>query len=352
MKNFLTFLATVCLTMSVWAQDKGFVHVATADNISTNWTYIDHPDLNGNPDARFLFSQRFNGVNNNHPTGIWYNGTNWTIYNEDLSPMPVGAAFNIYIPADSPVTVHIADASNTTDYFTKLSGYTEEQWLFYNTYWNPHTVYNPYVYGNDYWEGDRYLYVETFDPIPYNSAFFVMRGEDISATLGSVSSNAGNTSGSHLIINHPALNNNPNAVFVYSHYYGYLDNNSDLPTVTEAEYDVIAGRWQIYSYGGTFPEGVWFDFIIPDQILGTNEVQEEVSKISIYPNPVADKVNISSSKKEIQEVQIYDATGKQVKVFTQNGKTVSFDISALPGGMYITKVLTDEGWFSQKLIKK
>jgi len=352
MKTIFTILVTVIFSLNVTAQDKGFVHIATAGNITSNWTIIDHPDLNGNSDARILFSQRYNGVDNNHPTGVWYTGSRWAIYNEDIAAMPVGAAFNVYIADDSPVAVHIADSSNTTGYYTELSGYTANDYLFYITYWNPHSVYNPYVYANQFWSGNRVLAVETLDNIPNNAAFFVMKGTNISAYLGSVASNSSNISDGRLTIDHPALNDNPNAVFLYSHYFGAGGNNGLLPVVTETEYNNSTGRWQIYAYGIGFPEGVWLDLIIPDMILGTNEMQAEVSKITLYPNPVVNNVNISSSKKEIQEVQIYDVSGKQVKTFMQTGKTITLDVSALQFGTYIAKIKTDEGWFSQKLIKK
>ena len=74
--------------------------------------------------------------------------------------------------------------------------------------------------------------------------------------------------------------------------------------------------------------------------------------ISLYPNPVVDMVNIASSKENIQAVEIYDVSGKMVQTFKDSGKSVSINVSALPSGMYIAKVLTDEGWFSKKLIKK
>lgn len=354
MKTIFTIFMTVGLTLSVWAQDKGFVHTVTADNLY-NYDYVtalDHPDLNGNPDARFLFSQRYEGTSNNHPTGIWYNAGTWTIYNEDKEAFPLGTAFNIYIPDHSTTEVHIANSSNTTDYYTELSGYSELDFLFYNTYYNPHSVYNPYLYANQFWEGKRVLGVETLENIPNNAAFVVMKGVGTSATGGGVASTPSNTVNNHLIIDHAALNNNPNAVFIYSHYFNYLGNDTLLPAVTEAAYNASTGHWQIFNYGGDFPEGVWIDFFIPDLILGTNDIQTEISKIKLYPNPAVDYVNISSSNKEIKEVQMYDITGKQVQFFVQKGKEITLNISALPAGIYIAKIKTDEGWFSQKLIKK
>ena len=80
-----------------------FKHVATAGNIAGNYTTIDHPLLNGNPDAIFNFSHNWgiSGASSNviidKATGVWYTGSNWAIYTEDLSAMPENAEFDLYI---------------------------------------------------------------------------------------------------------------------------------------------------------------------------------------------------------------------------------------------------------------
>ena len=54
-----------------------FVHVATTDNIVSNWTYLDHPLLNGDDSAIFFVTQNYSpagesGVRNAHVIGVWY----------------------------------------------------------------------------------------------------------------------------------------------------------------------------------------------------------------------------------------------------------------------------------------
>jgi len=64
-----------------------FTHVATAGN-SDQWvTYINHPLLNGNPDAIALATQNWNPGNggeiyNDHHIGIWYDTVEqkWSIF--------------------------------------------------------------------------------------------------------------------------------------------------------------------------------------------------------------------------------------------------------------------------------
>ncbi len=78
-------------------------HVATAGNISSNWTVIDHPLLNGDPDAMFVFTHNWgtSGTSANvvmdNTMGVWYDGSNWAIFTEDLTAMPQDAEFDIYV---------------------------------------------------------------------------------------------------------------------------------------------------------------------------------------------------------------------------------------------------------------
>ena len=81
--------------------DRVFIHTTTTSNTEKNWTLIDSPlayDVNklvfvmprGLPDNK--------EVNNVHPLGVWYSGSQWAIFNQNESDvMPLGTAFNILI---------------------------------------------------------------------------------------------------------------------------------------------------------------------------------------------------------------------------------------------------------------
>ena len=81
-----------------------FTHQATVDNIYSNYTYIDHPLANNNPDALVFVTQNWNpgggfGIYNDHQIGVWYYGVarRWAIFNQDKVAMPEGAAFNVLV---------------------------------------------------------------------------------------------------------------------------------------------------------------------------------------------------------------------------------------------------------------
>ena len=83
-----------------------FVHKATAANIILNWTDINNPLTNNNPNAIVLVTPNWNpdggsdGVYDNASIGVWYDYSNnkWSIFNQDKSAMPVNASFNVLIP--------------------------------------------------------------------------------------------------------------------------------------------------------------------------------------------------------------------------------------------------------------
>lgn len=84
-----------------------FKHVAASDNYIT---YLDHPLLNGNPYARMLVVHDYTNATGqmgyiNSELGVWYDGSHWTIYTEDTSPLFIGATFNVLIMGESNTAI-------------------------------------------------------------------------------------------------------------------------------------------------------------------------------------------------------------------------------------------------------
>lgn len=83
--------------------------------------------------------------------------------------------------------------------------------------------------------------------------------------------------------------------------------------------------------------------------LGLSQ-NEESPKLTLYPNPVTNNLHLSSSNHKIEKVMIYSITGALVKSISNNVENI--DVSNLNTGSYVVKVTTDEGSFTQKIIKK
>jgi hypothetical protein len=98
------------------SDEAAFVHTATVANIGSSETYIDHPALNGHPEARFVATQFFGpvGVYNAQVIGCYYHSglSQWALFNESGAAMPVGASFHVVVPPASRTFLHVAAASN------------------------------------------------------------------------------------------------------------------------------------------------------------------------------------------------------------------------------------------------
>lgn len=81
-----------------------FLHEADLLNTAGNYTYLDDPLTNGEPDAVVSVTQNWNpgggrGVYNDHPVDTEYDAKveQWAVYNRDDASIPEGAAFNISV---------------------------------------------------------------------------------------------------------------------------------------------------------------------------------------------------------------------------------------------------------------
>ena len=88
---------------NVLVLEQAFCHRVTPENlIGSNGTWLSSPAARGNPDAIVLVTPNWNpgglgGVYHDHPIGVYYCVDRWAIFNQDMAPMPLGAAFNVWI---------------------------------------------------------------------------------------------------------------------------------------------------------------------------------------------------------------------------------------------------------------
>lgn len=75
-----------------------------------------------------------------------------------------------------------------------------------------------------------------------------------------------------------------------------------------------------------------------------------IPKLTLYPNPVANQLYISLPEQTIKNISIYSFTGTLVKIISNEVEYI--DLSNLHAGSYLIRVTTDQGTFSQKIIKK
>ncbi len=75
----------------------------------------------------------------------------------------------------------------------------------------------------------------------------------------------------------------------------------------------------------------------------------ETNTISVYPNPAINSISFSGLK-EVGNAQIYSVLGDKILEHTIEGNS-SLDVSGLPSGVYLIKIISDTKIFETKFIK-
>ncbi len=99
--------------------------------------------------------------------------------------------------------------------------------------------------------------------------------------------------------------------------------------------------------------GVKIDDFLISGTLGVNTLA--TNKIKLYPNPTNGIITLSVDENSIiKSFEIYDLSGKLIKnsTFTENSPTnINIDLSNFSQGIYFIKVTSDEGIYSNRLLK-
>ncbi len=83
-----------------------------------------------------------------------------------------------------------------------------------------------------------------------------------------------------------------------------------------------------------------------------NSIEEEaVIELSAYPNPFKDELNIVLNSNKEGILSIYNSQGKLIRTERLSGSNSVISTNQLPFGMYFLEVATDEGRFTQRLVK-
>jgi hypothetical protein len=281
--SFFIFIGSEALTKYAWR------HAATAWNISGNSTRIADADQDGNGllyvrqnhGARILVTPVTTpgGVVNNHPIGVWYDGTDWNIFNEDDAAMPVGAEFNVrpegndFSGYQGWPALHRSTTANTFWNDTvatenNLPGNPEA--LVQITHnWNPPDFNSftklPSPLGVWFTGHDWSMFTQNFSAMPidigFNTQSLGYAGEGAFVHIAT----AANTSGAITTLNNDDTNENSEAMLFVTPNWNpngakgvYFNDNFSV------EWNADASRWSIRSLSGTtIPVGTSFNVYVP-----------------------------------------------------------------------------------------
>lgn len=345
----LLLIQLFIISSIILGQSKMYVHTATTDNIVGWSTRLDHPDLNGNPNAAILIAHSWNGdgapgVYNDNVSGVHYDGSVWWIYNEDTYDLVVGSKYNVFIGDPDNLFIHQITHDNLIDDYSTIlpEGYADEILFFTNKY----NVYNNHRFSWDLVGERRYLYNPEFTLIPINAQFHVY--EPMTELLYTHVTTSATIVNNYTLIDHPQLNNNPNATFLFCHFYGLNGEDTEVNINKNLGVWYNGSRWSIYTEDQSpMPVGLVFDILIADNEMSTNDPVSEM-KFTVYPNPVVNVLNVDADF-PIEKIEIMDLTGQILK---KSSDVTSIDMSDLPKGVYIVHVSSANSKSSKKVIKK
>lgn len=83
------------------------------------------------------------------------------------------------------------------------------------------------------------------------------------------------------------------------------------------------------------------------------EIVDVRKKIDVFPNPVTDFLTIELDPSEIQSINVFDATGKQLNIPNHRlSNYVRIDVSLLQAGQYFIQAITTGGLYNTSFSKK
>jgi len=172
--------------LSVSPSDQAFTVTGNAANTTQNWTKIDHPATNNNPNAVLFVTQNFNGKYNPKPIGVYYDGRNWAIYLQDRSPMPAGLRWNVLVGgygntsniSGAAVSILTASGANKTNklgkYIVSTGARDVAQRTFFTQRWGTERTYNNNIPAM-WWDGDSWtIFNNNRKEIPDGAGFSLL----------------------------------------------------------------------------------------------------------------------------------------------------------------------------------
>lgn len=242
-------VATIATAMKV---PEVFEITATQANTNGHIIKIDNSLTNNNPNVVVFATQKFGNYNANE-IGVWYNGSAWTVFNQNRQPIPLGSKFNI-LAFESPasgVFTHTTDASNTKGHITTLdNSYTNGKGEIIAVVTQQFGKYNTSPIGLWWTNGKWTIFNQNMSPMPIGTKFnvFVMRG-DAAKKYGEFTASAfqhkvetDNKPMPHVsAFDEASTNNNASAlVFTTQRWIGTYNSNP-----TGVWYS--AGKWTIFN---------------------------------------------------------------------------------------------------------
>ena len=120
--------------------------------------------------------------------------------------------------------------------------------------------------------------------------------------------------------------------------------NNNYLFLNWTENGVIVSSESDYSFVVTGNRTLAANFVFYD---GVNELEDAVS---VYPNPTSNKVYIEGNR--LRKIEVFNALGVLVVSEKVSDSHIEIDLQHLPAGIYCLRIYSEDGAFSQSVVKE
>ncbi len=410
MKKIKIYLLSVCLIFTTLTiQSQTFTNYTTVDGLPNNNVLCLAQDTAGN-----MWFGTQNGIAKFDGVSTWtiFNKTTHsTLADNNITAIAVDSDNNIWVGTDFGVSVydgvnfttyttvnglgnnrinHIAQAANGDIWFGDFSGATVYDGLTFTAYGTGDGLpFGGIKYVDFDSNGDVYMASGLGGVVQYNGLAFTIYNTGLqSNNVRSITVDASDNKWVGTAKGISVLNSS-NAVIDAHTIMLVLPPPDTLNPVVDikinSQGDVWAGIYVDYlvTEGGVAVNSggpSWIDYDVNDGLVGPvirrltidrsdnvwvgtssglskisfptgidNNLIASTNTFTVFPNPATTQLNISNNF-NIQEVRILDLTGKTIKTISK--KTELINVEDLIDGVYIIRLFSDEGIFTQKFIKQ
>ena len=108
---------------------------------------------------------------------------------------------------------------------------------------------------------------------------------------------------------------------------------------------------QVVSEEMTYTFAATSDRTLVAHLRSTVGLDEQGGDITLYPNPVSDKLTVTTTE-AITQIEVYNLVGALVYSKKDNAQKVEIPTGDLPSGMYFIRLTTRNALATQRFVKE
>ncbi len=78
---------------------------------------------------------------------------------------------------------------------------------------------------------------------------------------------------------------------------------------------------------------------------------EDIQALNVYPNPFEGHINVSAPWKSEKSIELFTLTGTRIKLIRTSDLEIRMDMTDVPRGVYLLRVLSSEGKITRQILK-